>query len=136
MTLAHAESVWSCLYRCLYLFLSHRSWFVCRRLWPTFSIACHHTPSTLRGGYAVVLMHPWFNGLIVWIMYSVVDPMYKAIVVAGYLCISVRWIIYYIDILGLCLLLPWRFFRSAVWQILQLLHASMMLLHDHSLFLF
>ena len=47
-------------------------------------------------------MLPWFDGSLVWSKYSVVDSTYKAIAVVGYLCISVRWIIYHIDTLGSC----------------------------------
>ena len=116
-------------------YLSPCSWFVCMSLWPIFLVACHLTPSSLRGGCAVVLMLPWFDGSLVWAMYSVVDPTYKAIAVAGYLCISVRWIIYHIDTLGSC-----HFFLGGSLQIssfsflmadLRLLHASVMqLFHD------
>ena len=70
-------------------------------------------------------------------MYSVVDPTYKAIAVACYLCISVRWIIYHIDMLGSCYL-PWWFSSDQQFLFLmadlRLLHASVMqLLHDHFL---
>ena len=120
-TLAHVASVWPCLYRCLYydiflLVLGLFAW----DYWPIFSVACHLTSSSLRGGCAVVLMLPWFDGSLVWSKYSVVDPTYKAIAVAGYLCISVRWIIYHIDTLGSCHL-PWWFSSdqqfSFWWQI-------------------
>ena len=106
-TLAHAESVWPCLYWCLYydIFLLVPGLFAWD-YWPIFSVACHLTPSSLSGVCAVVLMLPWFNGSLVWSKYSVVDPTYKAIAVAGYLCISVRWILYHIDTLSSCLLLP------------------------------
>ena len=71
-------------------------------------------------------------------MYSVVDPTYKAIAVAGYLCISVRWIIYHIDTLGSCHFLPWWFSSDQqslfLMADLRLLHASVMqLFHDHLL---
>ena len=85
------------------LHLSPHSWFICRSLWLTFSVVYHLTLSSLRGSYYIIRMLPWFDGFLVWAMYSVVDPIYKAIVVAGYLCISVRWIIYHIDTLSLCL---------------------------------
>ena len=91
------------------LYLSPRSWFACMSLWPIFSVACHLTLSSLRGGYSIVIILPWFHDSLVWAMYSVVDPIYKVIAVAGYLCISMRWIIYHIDTLGSCHLLPWWF---------------------------
>ena len=91
------------------LYLSPHSWFICMSLWSIFLVAYHLTSSSLRGGCAIVLILPWFDGSLVWAMYSVVDPTYKAIAVAGYLCILVRWIIYHIDTLGSCHLLPWWF---------------------------
>ena len=118
-------------------YLSPCSWFVCMSLWPIFSVACHLTSSSLRGGCAVVLMFLWFNGSLVWAMYSVVDPTYKAIAVAGYLCISVRWIIYHIDTLSSCHLLPWWFSLDQQFSFLmadlRLLHASVMQLLSWSL---
>ena len=120
------------------LHLSPHSWFILVCLWPTFLVAYHLTLSSLRGGYFLVLMLPWFNGSLVWAMYLVVDPIYKVIVVASYLCISVRWIIYHIDTLDSCHLLPWWFSSDQQFSFLmadlRLLHASVMqLLHDHLL---
>ena len=72
-------------------------------------------------------------------MYSVVDPIYEAIVVVGYLCILVRWIIYHIDTLGSYHLLPWWYFRSAVVVSDGRFAASLCFndaLHDHFIVLF